>query len=201
MSPRPRLSALIVSALGVIGVGAWAAAQGTPGPRPGLTAQQTRQAVDIARESLAELRKKSEGAAKPDVDRREFVVGVELLATKEPENQSQPAQPKAKTGPPKGSPGNTTKAGESEKATTKPLAAVRGPLALVTSYRYFDDITVFATVDLGAGRIVNLRQGQGGLISPASDRPRAEAGRSRACSGRLRGRLQGRRRASSALRR
>ena len=160
MSPRPRLSALIAAALGLIGIGAWAAAQGTPGPRPGLTAQQTRQAVDIARESLAELRKKTEGAAKPDVDRREYVVGVELLATKEPENQSQPAQPKAKTGPPGGSPENTTKAGESEKATTKPLAAVRGPLALVTSYRYFDDITVFATVDLGAGRIVNLEAAQ-----------------------------------------
>lgn len=160
MSFRPRLSALIVSALGVIGVGAWAAAQGTPSPRPGLTAQQTRQAVDIARESLAELRKKTEGAAKPDVDRREYIVGVELLATKEPENQSKPAQPKAKTEPPEGSPGNTTKAGESEKATTKPLAAVRGPLALVTSYRYFDDITVFATVDLGAGRIVNLEAAQ-----------------------------------------
>src|SRR5208337_469141 len=76
------------------------------------------------------------------------------------ENQSKPAQPKAKTEPPEGSPGNTTKAGESEKATTKPLAAVRGPLALVTSYRYFDDITVFATVDLGAGRIVNLEAAQ-----------------------------------------
>jgi len=74
MSPRPRLSALIVSALGVIGVAAWAAAQGTPSPRPGLTAQQTRQAVDIARESLVELRKKTEGAAKPDVDRREFTM-------------------------------------------------------------------------------------------------------------------------------
>ncbi len=169
MSLRPRLSALIVSALGLIGVGAWAAAQGTPSPRPGLTAQQTRQAVDIARESLAELRKKTEGAAKPDVDRREYVVGVELLATKEPENQSKPAQPKAKTGPPEGSPGNTTKAGESEKATTKPLAAVRGPLALVTSYRYFDDITVFATVDLGAGRVVNLEAAQH-LRTALSDR-------------------------------
>jgi len=56
MSLRPRLSALIVSALGVIGVGAWAAAQGTPSPRRGLTAHKTKQAVDIARESLVELR-------------------------------------------------------------------------------------------------------------------------------------------------
>jgi hypothetical protein len=62
MSPRPRLSALIASALGVIGVGAWAAALGTPSPRPGLTAQQTKQAVDIARESLVEIRKKTEGS-------------------------------------------------------------------------------------------------------------------------------------------
>ena len=156
MSLRPRVSALIASALGVIGVGAWAAAQGTPSPRPGLTAQQTRQAVDIARENLLELRKKTDGAAKPDVDRREYVVGVELLATKEPESSSRPAQPKAKTEPPERSPGNTSKTGETEKSTTKPPAPVRGPLALVTSYRYFDDITVLATVDLGASRIVNL---------------------------------------------
>ena len=37
------------------------------------------------------------------------------------------------------------------------------------------------------------------LITPAADRPRAEAGRSRACSGRLRERRRGRRRASCAL--
>ena len=152
MSPRPRVSALIVSALGVIGAGAWAAAQGTPSPRPGLTAQQTRQAVAIARAGLVELRKRTEGAANPDVDRREYVVGVELLAAKEPDSPSGPVQSEAKTETesPEGSPGSTT----------KPRAAVRGPLALVTSYRYFDDITVFATVDLGAGRIVNLEAAQ-----------------------------------------
>jgi hypothetical protein len=30
----------------------------------------------------------------------------------------------------------------------------------VTAYRYFDDITVFATVDLGAGRIVSVDAAQ-----------------------------------------
>ena len=37
---------------------------------------------------------------------------------------------------------------------------MRGPLAIVTSYRYFDDITVFSTVDLGAGRIVKVEAAQ-----------------------------------------
>jgi len=176
MSRRPRRSALalIISALGVIGLGAWAAAQGTPSPRPGLTAQQTKQAVAIARESLVELRKKTEGAAGPDVDRREYVVGVELLSVKEPESPSRPGPPNARAEPPEGSPGNAQKAGESEKATTKPPAAVRGPLALVTSYRYSDDITVFATVDLGAGRIVNLEAAQH-LRTALSDQEYEEA--------------------------
>ena len=62
MSFPQRVPTLIVSALGVIGAGAWGLAQGTPSPRPGLTAQQTKQAVDIARESLVEIRKKTEGS-------------------------------------------------------------------------------------------------------------------------------------------
>ncbi len=160
MSPQTRVPVVIASALGVIGVGAWAAAQGTSSPRPGLTAQQTRQAVDIARESLRELRKKTEGVAKPDIDRREYVVGVELLNTKEPETPTRPAQPKPKTEPQAGSAANTPQTGGSEKPITNPPARARGPLALVTSYRYFDDITVFATVDLGAGRIVDLEAAQ-----------------------------------------
>jgi hypothetical protein len=109
---------------------------------------------------LRELRRKTEGAAKPDIDRREYVVGVELLNTKEPETPTRPAQSKPKTEPPAGSAANTPQTGGSEKPITKPPARAGGPLALVTSYRYFDDITVFATVDLGAGRIVNLEAAQ-----------------------------------------
>ena len=35
-----------------------------------------------------------------------------------------------------------------------------GPRAIVTSYRYFDDITVFSTVDLNTGRVVHVEAAQ-----------------------------------------
>ncbi len=160
MSRKLRVFALIVSALGVVSAGAWAVAQGTPTPRPGLTAQQTGEAVKIARTGLVELRKKSEAAAKPGGDRREYVVGVELLDAKAPESPSQAGESKARPDAAGAGAEKTSKNGESEKPATKPSATMKGPLALVTSYRYFDDITVFATVDLGARRIVNLEAAQ-----------------------------------------
>jgi len=154
MRPHARVLVLGASALGTIALGTWALAQGTPSPRPGLSFEQTKQAVEIARGAMVELRKKTEGASRPDADRREYVVGVELMKVKEPE-ASKPAdkqQGKADSGPPAGQP--------EEKARTKDRPRVPGPLAVVTSYRYLDDITVFATVDLGTGRVVNVEAAQ-----------------------------------------
>ena len=42
---------------------------------------------------------------------------------------------------------------QEDKSNEKPP----GPLAVVTSYRYFDDITVFSTIDLGSGQVVGSR--------------------------------------------
>ncbi len=167
--------AVIVSAVVWIGVGAWAGAQGTPSPRPGLTAQQAKQAVEIAREAMVELRKKTEGASKPDVDRREYIVGVELLAAREPERPAESEGPNGKGGdastPPATTPSRDKAAGT---ARANPPGKSRGALALVTSYRYFDDTTVFATVDLGTGRIVNLEAAQH-LRTALSDQEYEEA--------------------------
>ena len=54
-------------------------------PRPGLTARQTKQAVELAHGAMQELRKKTEGATEPEADRREYVVNVELLSAQENE--------------------------------------------------------------------------------------------------------------------
>jgi hypothetical protein len=146
MRQYARAIVLGASALGMIAAGTSAVGQGTPSPRPGLSIEQTKQAVEIARGAMVELRKKTEGASKPDVDRREYVVGVELLTIKEPaESKSADEQPaKAETEPSKA------------KAKVEARPKAPGPLAVVTSYRYFDDITVFATVDIGTGKVVGL---------------------------------------------
>jgi hypothetical protein len=114
-----------------------ASAQGEPPRvRPGLSVQQTKQAVDLAKGAMRELRKKTEGAARPGADAREYIVAVERLVPKE-----------------------STAAGEKErpKDSAPQREGTTGTLAVVTSYRYFDDMTVFSTVDLGTGRVVDVQ--------------------------------------------
>jgi hypothetical protein len=113
-------------------------------PRPGLTAQQTKKAVELARGAMQELRKKTEGATEPDADRREYVVNVELLNTKEDE-------PAAEEGT------------KTEVTKKKPV-----PRAVVTSYRYFDDLTVFSTIDLETGKVVDVQAAEH-MPTPLSD--------------------------------
>jgi hypothetical protein len=134
-----------------------------PRPRPGLTSQQSKEAVKLAQRAMVELRKKTEGASNPGADRREYVIGVELLSS------SAPAAPAGKDSAPAGT-GETTKPeqpakqneDENEKAKSKDGGAVTvsGPLAIVTSYRYFDDITVISTVDLSTNRVVRVEAAQ-----------------------------------------
>jgi hypothetical protein len=131
---RQACTGLTAFGLVALASGYHAAGQGeTKRVRPGLTAQQTRQAVDLAKGTMRELRKKTEGATRPGADPREYIVAVELLALKE-----SPPVPEV----------TKDKAPDPEKPP--------GPRAVVTSYRYFDDMTVFSIVDLGTGRVVDV---------------------------------------------
>ena len=150
-----RLVALWLGSAGL--AGAMAIAQPPEQPdaqrlRPGLTARQTKQAVELARGAMQELRNKTEGAAEPEADRREYVVNVELLNAKE-EEAAQPKEP-ARENPP-------TK----DESTTRKSAGTR---AVVTSYRYFDDLTVFSTIDLSTGKVVEVQAAQH-MPTPLSD--------------------------------
>ena len=88
MSAGVRSLAILIGLVGLVGLAGHRAvgtAGAVPAPRPGLTAQQTKQAVELAQETMQELRKKTEGATEPEADRREYIVNVELLNSKEPE--------------------------------------------------------------------------------------------------------------------
>ena len=176
---QARAWAVIAAGLGLVGLALGVGApvpQGPPArPRPGLTAQQTKEAVKLAQGAMVELRKKTEGASTPGADVREYVVGVELLSSSEADSpaaeqvdgrrrgRSRQAQPQ-----------------ENAKRTTAKETRQRrdrraGPRAIVTSYRYFDDITVFSTVDLETGRVVKVEAAQHlrtPLSEPSSTRPR-----------------------------
>jgi len=174
-----RLFAALAVSAGVVGfaLGSDPKAQGPSRPRPGLTAQQTKDAVSLSKGAMTELRKKTEGAANAGADLREYVVGVELLSTRDEANppgkdaETATGDDSAKSKPePEKKENETTK--DSVKGKGKDRAP--GPLAVVTWYRYFDDITVFSTVDLGTGKVVTLEAAQH-LRTPLSNSEFEEA--------------------------
>jgi hypothetical protein len=152
-----RLLAAFTVAAGLVGAALASdpKAQAPTRPRPGLTAQQTKEALSLTKSAMTELRKKTEGATDAAADRREYIVGVELLASSGDENRASDdnaGDGQAKTKPAPEKKKDDEKGKEDDKA--KPGDKPAGPLAVVTWYRYFDDITVFSTVDLGKGKVV-----------------------------------------------
>jgi hypothetical protein len=130
-----------------------------PRPRAGLTSQQTKQALTLAHGAMIELRKKTEGASTPGADRREYVVGVELLSVNEPTTGAGGPSAKGAAGEPEGAQSPPREQPKEEAKPTK-NEPPSGPRAIVTSYRYFDDITVFSTVDLTTNRVVRVEAAQ-----------------------------------------
>ena len=137
MIDKRRWASAGVVSLGLVGL-ALASAPGSdeppPRPRPGLTAQQTKEAVKLAHGAMVELRKKTEGASSPGADVREYVVGVELLSS----NESTPSRQGIRRRPPMATyPNPRRKRREKEAGTKKDTETVAGPRAVVTSVSLF----------------------------------------------------------------
>jgi hypothetical protein len=151
-----RIAGAAAVGMGLVGL-ALAAPSGPdeppPRPRPGLTSQQSKAAVKLAQGAMVELRKKTEGALEPKADRREYVIGVELLSASD-------SKAPAGSAPSDEAPESKPKPEEKEPANSNQPRPGPGPRAIVTSYRYFDDITVFSTVDLATNRVVHVEAAQ-----------------------------------------
>ncbi len=157
MHSSSRLLPAFAVAAGLVGAALASAPQKEQGPtrpRPGLTAEQTKEALSLTKTAMTELRKKTEGATEPTADRREYIVSVELLVSPGDEKRAH----EDNAGGDQGKATPEAEKREDEKRTdtekTKPGDKPPGPLAVVRWYRYFDDITVFSTVDLGKRQVV-----------------------------------------------
>ncbi len=170
------LPALGVVSLGLVGLGAGIAIRSRRAARPAASR------IDLsANQGGRQARPGGDGRApqenrrglEPGADRREYVVGVELLVEQRAEHTARRQFDccRREAAPPNPSRKKSRKRGRNRPKQSRP----RGPLAIVTSYRYFDDITVFSTVDLATNRVVRVEAAQH-LRTPLSqtefERPR-----------------------------
>ena len=162
VSDRPRDSARTARTDGIARPGAIGRATASPATRPDGPADRSRPSSSPRRRCRSCARRPRgpiEPGCRPSRIHRERRAAQYARTTAEPSaRRKRPARRKASR----------------DRKTAKRTA----PLAIVTSYRYFDDITVFSTVDLATGQGRGRRGGPAHPRRPLSRR-RVRGGRSR----------------------